>query len=115
MKILLIVHRNDEALEQFIQAVRQENLAGFTITPSRGVGRTSQRLNNAEIGIGSVLSLLAGSNEGAKLENTTMWSLVQDDRLPRVLELLKMHVSDFSSQGSGLYAVLPVESFGGVE
>jgi hypothetical protein len=61
------------------------------------------------------MRMLTGEGESDRLENTTAFSLVHDDRLPRVLELLRLHCEDFSQPGSGLYAVLNVAEFGGLE
>ncbi len=114
MKLLMIVHRDDAALEAFIGAVRQEHLAGFTLTRSGGVGRTSQKPIE-EMRIGGFLGFLTGNNEDTRLKNITLWSVVHDERLPRVLELLNQHIPDVDQVGGGLYVVLPVESFGGLE
>jgi hypothetical protein len=114
MKLLLIVHRDDAALGQFIDAVREEKLAGFTTMRSSGIGRTSDK-HVEEFGVGGFLGLLTGAHQGSNLENTTLWSLVRDEQMPRVLELLHRFIQDFDAPGGGLYAVMPVESFGGVE
>jgi hypothetical protein len=109
MKLLLIIHRDDAALEAFITAVRQANLAGFTLLHSSGIGRTSHT-QPLEFGF---MGLLTGS-EG-RLENSTLLSFVEDDKLPEVTALLTTHIKDFGTRGGGMYAVLPVESFGGLE
>jgi Ni,Fe-hydrogenase III large subunit len=114
MKLLMIVHRDDAALEAFMSAVRQEKLTGFTLARSSGVGRTSQK-HIEEMRIGGFLGFLTGAEQDTRLENTTLWSVVHEERLPRVLELLKQHIPDVDQPSGGLYVVLPVESFGGVE
>jgi hypothetical protein len=114
MKLLLIVHRDDAALGQFIGAVRKQQLAGFTTMRSSGIGRTSDK-HVEEVGIGGFLGFLTGVHQGSNLHNTTLWSLVHDHQMPRVLELLHQYIQDFDAPGGGLYCVLPVESFGGVE
>jgi hypothetical protein len=109
MKLLVVIHRDDAALEAFMTAVRQSNLAGFTLLRSSGIGRTSQR-QPLEFGF---MGLLSG-NEG-RLENSTVLSFVEESKLPEVQALLHSHVKDFGAPGGGMYAVLPVESFGGIE
>jgi nitrogen regulatory protein PII len=110
MKLLIIIHRDDTALEAFIEAARQANLAGFTLIRSSGIGRTSQH-QPLEFGF---MGLLTGQNN-TRLENSTLLSFVHDQHLTRVLELLNQHIKDFNAPGGGMYAVLPVESYGGVE
>jgi hypothetical protein len=109
MKLLIVIHRDDAALEAFIAAARQANLAGFTVLRSQGIGRTSQR-QPLEFGF---MGFLTGSE--SRLENSTLLSSVEDARLPEVLHLLQDHIKDFGAPGGGMYAVLPVESFGGIE
>jgi hypothetical protein len=109
MKLLIIIHRDDTALEAFIAATRQANLAGFTVLRSNGIGRTSQR-QPLEFGF---MGLLAGSE--SRLENSTLLSFVEDAKLPEVQKLLLDHIKDFGAPGGGMYAVLPVEAFGGIE
>jgi hypothetical protein len=109
MKLLVVIHRDDAALEAFMAAVRQANLAGFTVLRSSGIGRTSQR-QPLEFGF---MGILSGS-EG-RLENSTVLSFVQDSFLAQVQKLLHTHIKDFGAPGGGMYAVLPVESFGGIE
>jgi hypothetical protein len=114
MKLLLLVHRDDAALERFIAVVRQQNLAGFSLLPSSGVGRTSDKITT-EFGMAGLLGLLTGAGESQRLRNTTVFSLIHDEHLPKVLEILHQHVTDFGKPGGGVYAVLPVEQFGGLE
>jgi hypothetical protein len=109
MKLLLIIHRDDAALEAFINATRQANLAGFTVLRSSGIGRTSQR-QPLEFGF---MGFLTG--DANRLENSTLLSFVEDTKLPEVQKLLHDHIKDFGEPGGGMYAVLPVESFGGLE
>lgn len=106
----MIIHRDDAALEAFIEAVRSENLTGFTLLRSSGIGRTTEA-KPLEF---SFMDLLKGQ-DSSRLENSTLLSFVDDERLARVIELLKQHITDFDAPGGGMYAVLPVESFGGVE
>ncbi|MFN3266748.1 MAG: hypothetical protein ACK41E_07910 [Deinococcales bacterium] len=109
MKLLMVIHRDDAALESFIAAVRQANLAGITLLRSSGVGRNSQR-HPLEFGF---MGFLVENAE--RLENTTLLSFIEDDNLPKVLQLLEQHITDFAASGGGMYAVLPVESHGGIE
>jgi hypothetical protein len=109
MKLLVIIHRDDAALEAFVTATRQANLAGFTVLRSSGIGRTSQR-QPLEFGF---MGFLTGSE--TRLENSTLLSFVEDAKLPEVQKLLHEHIKDFGTPGGGMYAVLPVESFGGIE
>lgn len=90
-------------------AVRQANMAGFTLLRSSGIGRTSQR-QSLEFGFMGLLL-----QDSTRLENSTLLSFVEDGNLPKVLQLLTDHIKDFGAPGGGMYAVLPVESFGGIE
>ena len=106
----MLVHRDDAALQRFIDAARAEKLAGFTILPSHGVGRGTDA-HPTEFSVGGLLNLL----QGDRLENTTVLSLVSEDRLPRMLELVRAHLTDLDQPGGGVYAVLPVDAFGSLE
>lgn len=110
MKLLLLVHRDDAALQRLIDAARLERIAGFTILPSRGVGKATQA-HPTEFSIGGLFNVL----QGDRLENTTVLSLIEDDRVPRMLELVRAHLTDLDQPGGGVYAVLPVDAFGSLE
>jgi hypothetical protein len=109
MKLFIIVHRDDNALDRFLDAVRQERLVGFTRVASSGWGRS---LTDApsDFTIGSIGRLLTGdSNSG-----TTAFSIVPDERLPRLLELLHREIPNIEEPGQGVWALLPVEAGGGM-
>jgi hypothetical protein len=110
MKFLLIVHRDDMALSGFLEAARKEGLGGFTLMPSSGIGR-ARKQENFEISLGNLTRLLTGS----RLDNTTIFSIVADDKLARMLELMREHLTDLDRPGGGVYVVLPVESYGSLE
>jgi hypothetical protein len=40
---------------------------------------------------------------------------VADDKLARMLELMREHLTDLDRPGGGVYVVLPVESYGSLE
>jgi len=110
MKLLILIHKDDTVLDAFIQAARAEQLCGFTLLDSSGVGRMSDE-RRLDFSVGSLSSILKGS----RFSNTTLLSFIEDNRLERVVELLKQHLDDLSQPGAGLYAVLNVDSFGGIE
>ncbi|MEZ4633249.1 MAG: hypothetical protein R2880_21470 [Deinococcales bacterium] len=110
MKLLIVVHKDDVALDRFMGAARAEKLCGFTLFDSSGIGRTTEN-KRLEFSIGGLSDLLKGS----RFSNSTLLSFVEDERLGRVLELMKHHLGDLEQPGAGLYAVLNVESFGGIE
>lgn len=112
MKLFLLIHKDDAALEAFFRAVRAEKLAGFTVLPSTGVGRTSEK-SVEEFSFKSLARLL--NDDGERLKNVTVFSFVEDDKLPRVLELATSHCTDVGKPGAGLYAVLPVEMIAGLD
>jgi hypothetical protein len=111
MKLFLLVHKQDAALETFIRAVRAEKLTGFTILPSTGVGRASQKPLE-EFGFGALFRLL--NNSGEPIKNVTLLSFIEDDKLPRLLELTKLHCTNIGKPGTGLYAILNVETIEGL-
>ncbi len=110
MKLLIIVYKDNEALDIFMDKVKAENLAGFTIMPSQGVGRESKK-KLGEFSIGNLSNLFSGD----RISNATVFSVVEDDNLGRVLEILKEELSAIHEQGGGLYVVLPIDQFGGVD
>ncbi len=110
MKLLIIVYKDNESLDIFMDKVKEENLAGFTIMPSQGVGRTSKK-KVGEFSIGNLSKLFGGD----RITNATVFSVVEDDKLARVLEILKEELSAIHEHGGGLYVVLPIDQFGGVD
>ena len=108
MKFVLIVHKDRQALDQFVHAVREEMIAGFTMMGSTGFGRKSRRSSDEfQFSIAQVL-------EGRYLKNTTMFSIVPDERVERIVELIETHLPDINDPGGGLYAILPVDRVGGL-
>jgi hypothetical protein len=112
MKLFLLVHKDDAALANFFKAVRSEKLTGFTVLPSTGVGRTSQKPLE-EFSFRALSRLM--NDEGERIKNVTVFSFIEDDKLPRLLELTKLHCTDIGKPGAGLYAVLPVEAIAGLD
>ncbi|MGL4612258.1 MAG: hypothetical protein ACRCYY_21690 [Trueperaceae bacterium] len=111
MKLFLFVHKDDTALASFIKAARVEQLTGFTLLPSTGAGRTSQKpIEEFAFGFSRLLR-----GEGERLKNVTLFSVIADDKLPRLIELMKQHCTDIGQPGAGLYVVLPIEAAGGLE
>jgi hypothetical protein len=112
MKLFLLVHKDDGALANFFQAVRAEKLTGFTVLPSTGVGRMSQKPLE-EFSFKALSRLM--NDDGERIRNVTVLSFIEDDKLPRLLELTQLHCTDIGKPGAGLYAVLPVEAMAGLE
>ena len=56
--------------------------------PSHGVRRGTDA-HPVEFSVGRLLNLL----QGDRLENTTVFSLVPEERLPRMLELVRTHLT----------------------
>jgi hypothetical protein len=112
MKLFFLVHKDDAALANFFKAVRAEKLTGFTVLPSTGVGRMSQKPLE-EFSFKALSRLM--NDDGERIKNVTVLSFIADDKLPRVLELTKLHCTDIGKPGAGLYAILPVEAIGGLD
>jgi nitrogen regulatory protein PII len=109
MKLLLVVHKNSTALDAFVHAVREETLAGVTMIPSTGFGRVGRR-SREEFHF-SIRDVLASRY----VHNTTLISIVPDERVPRLVELIEEHIPDIHEPGGGLYAVLPIDQAGGLD
>ncbi len=108
MKLVLVVHKNTTALEAFMHAVRKETLAGVTMVPSTGFGRSSGKsYEEFQFSIPSVLA-------SRYVRNTTLISVVADERVERMIELIYEHIPDIDEEGGGLYAVLPIDQAGGM-
>lgn len=110
MKLLMIVYKDNSALDAFMDKVKTENLTGFTILPSHGVGRTSKK-TISEFSIGNLSNLFSSD----RTANATVLAVVEDEKLTRVIELLKEHLSAIHEKGGGLWVVLPIDQFGGVD
>ena len=103
------MHRDDSALERFLGAVRDERLVGFTKVSSSGWGRSLTDADR-DFTIGSIGRLIVGHENAG----TTAFSLVPDERLERLLELMHDLLPDLDQPGQGVWAVLPVEAAGGM-
>jgi len=106
----MIVYKDNSALDEFMDKVKAENLTGFTILPSQGVGRTSKK-TISEFSIGNLSNLFSSD----RTQNATVLAVVEDEKLPRVVELIKEHLAAIHEKGGGLWVVLPIEQFGGVD
>ena len=109
MKLVLLVHKDAGKLDDFVQALRSESLAGVTMVPSTGFGRVGRRARQEfQFSIAQVLA-------SHYVHNTTLFSLVPDERLPRVIELIEEHLTDIYKPGGGFFAILPVDQTGGLD
>lgn len=108
MKFVFIVYKDLNALDRFVRAVVKEGVAGVTFFPSSGIGRKVGR------GTEEFQFSLAAAFESRFATHNTLFSVVPDDRLPRLLELMHLHLPDVDQSGGGLYAVLDVAQAGGV-
>ena len=108
MKLVLIVYQDRDALDRFVRAVATERVAGVTIVPSSGIGRHAERTaDEFQFGLSAIL-------ESRFAKHTTLLSIVPDERLPRLLELMRQHMPTIEAGFDGLYAVLEVSQAGGV-
>ena len=109
MKLVLVVHKNSAALDNYVRAVREETLAGVTMIPSTGFGRVGRRAREEfHFSVSHVLA-------SRYVHNTTLLSIVTDEVVPRLVELIEEHVPDIHEPGGGLYAVLPIDQVGGLD
>ena len=106
----MIVYKDNSALDEFMDKVKAEKLTGFTILPSHGVGRNSKK-TVSDFSIGNLSNLFSSD----RTANATVMAVVEDEKLPRVLEILKEHLSAIHEKGGGLWVVLPIEQHGGVD
>ena len=83
LKMMLIVHKDKPAVERFAQAVLAEGIAGLTLMPSAGRGRT-QGENYDEFRF-SFTHIF----ESREIPNTTIFSILPESHIPRMLELLE--------------------------
>lgn len=108
MKLVFIVYQDRDALDRFVRAVAKERVAGVTFLPSSGIGRHAERsADEFQFGLGAIL-------ESRFAKHTTLFSVVADDRLARLLELMRQHMPAIEAGSEGLYAVLDVAQAGGV-
>jgi len=108
VKLVFIVHQDQEALDRFVRAVAKEGVAGVTFFPSSGVGRKPERTTEEfQFGFGAAF-------ESRFAKHTTLFSVVPTERLARLLELMHLHLPEVDRSGGGLYAVLDVAEAGGV-
>jgi nitrogen regulatory protein PII len=108
MKLVIVVHKDYAKIDRLIHAVQAEEVTGFTLLSSHGRGR--ERGDSHEEFHFSLGHLLAGRD----IQNTTVFSIVPDERVPRLRELIAEHMPDLGQPGTGIFAILPVEETGGL-
>jgi hypothetical protein len=108
LKLVFIVYQDPDALDRFVRAVAKEGVAGVTFFPSSGIGRKPERTaEEFQFGFGTAF-------ESRFAKHTTLFSIVMEERLARLLELMRLHLPEIDRPGGGLYAVLDVAQAGGV-
>ncbi len=106
MVLILLVLDGGERLDQVLTAWEEAGVGGITILPSTGLGRVRRRQ-----GLREDMPLFPALEDFYRPESDfhyTLFTLVQEDLVPRVVEVTYQVVGDLNQPGTGILAVLPV-------
>lgn len=101
-RLLVIVINDRELLDEILTGFVELGVTGATIINTEGMGRI----------LSDVIPVFAGLQAAvgtARPENVTILSIVTEDRVDAVLDLVKQVCGDLEAPATGIAFVLPVE------
>ncbi len=107
MKLVLIFLNKVEYLEDLMSAFLEIGLTGATVLTSIGMGRI----------ISHHIPIFAGLQDafaGSSPANKTIVSVVDEDMVDKIAEVLKDVCGDFNEPGSGIMISLPIDKIYGL-
>ncbi len=102
MKLLVMVLNQEEYLEDVLEAFVELDIRGATIIDSVGMGRVLTHDIPIFAGLRSVLS-------GERPFNKTIFSVVEEEKVPLVVAAVEQICGDFGAPGTGVIFTLPVD------
>ncbi len=102
--ILNQAHLLDDILEEFLNL----DVRGATILDSVGMGRTIEQHIPIFAGLRTIF-------ESGRPSNKTIFTVIEDDeKLQRVVDMLRNKLDDFKISGTGLVFVVPLSEVHGI-
>jgi len=107
VKLLIFVLNRPERLEEIMAGFVEIGITGATIVDSVGMGHILARDIPIFAGFQSLLS-------GNRPYNKTVLSVVDDDKVPRAIELIEEICGGFEEAGSGIAFTIPLDRVHGL-
>ncbi len=107
MKLIIFVLNKEEYLNEILEAFVELGISGATILDSIGMARILA--HDIPIFAG-FRNLLQESRPG----NKTIFSVVQDDKIPLMVKTLEQILGDLNEPGNGVFISLPIDFFKGI-
>ncbi|MGE5587224.1 MAG: P-II family nitrogen regulator [Clostridia bacterium] len=101
MQALFLVLNKTEQLNQVLKTLYDCGVRGATIMNSTGMGRQLSR----QVPIFASLGYLT---DGDRPYNYTVFAVMKDDKVPRVIDALNRLLGDLSRPGTGILFTVPV-------
>lgn len=102
MKLLVFVLNQEELLEEILEAFIEAGISGATILDSEGMGR----FLTYEV---PLFSDFREFMKGNKPYNKTIFSVVEEEKIKKVEELIEKICGSLSDPGTGILFTLPVD------
>ncbi len=107
MKLLIIILNKEENLDELLEGFLEIDIRGATVVNSQGMGS----IITTDIPIFAGLKdLLQGNRPG----NKTILTLVEEDRIPIIIDLFEDIVGKLDQPGNGIIFTLPVDGIFGL-
>jgi len=107
VKLLIIILNKEENLDELLEGFLEIDIRGATVVNSQGMGS----IITTDIPIFAGLKdLLQGNRPG----NKTILTLVEEDRIPIIIDLFEDIVGKLDQPGNGIIFTLPVDGIFGL-
>jgi len=111
MKLLVFILNRIDALESFLIRLAEEGIRGATILSSTGMARALSDFGNENFTFFTSLRTLFNSENA---ENKTILTVVSEEQVQTVLDVIDEVVGDLSKPNTGIVFTLPIDMVKGL-
>jgi len=112
MKLLVFILNQTALLETFLSRLAEEGIRGATILSSTGMARALSDSGDATL---SFFASLRTILDPANVENKTILTVVTDEQVKIVLDVIEEVVGDLSKPNTGIVFTLPIDMVKGID
>lgn len=109
MKLLVFVVDKVELLPTVLQKLEYQGLRGATILKSKGMAMTLSRSFGGSL-LGSLYAMMDPDRE----ENRTVFMVLKDKDVYKVLKIIESVIGDFNNPNNGIFFTVPVDFVKGI-
>jgi len=109
MKLLIFVLNDIEKLEPILTKLEHKGIRGATIIQSRGMAMALENYFD-----GSFLGSLRAVLEPDREENRTVFMVIDEEKIPIVVEIIEATVGSLDRPNSGIVFSLPLDFIKGL-